>query len=40
MEFYLSQVEFEHVADVVRIQIRELYQIFPVLKSLAQFLHT
>lgn len=37
---HLSQVEFEHVADVVRIQFRELHQVLAVLKSLAQLLHT
>lgn len=37
---YLPQVEFEHVADVVRGVIRQLHQLFAILKGLAQFLHT
>ena len=36
---HLSQVEFEHVADVVGVQVGELHQVLAVLKRLAQLLH-
>lgn len=36
---HLSQVELQDVADVVRVQLRELHQVLAVLKRLAQLLH-
>lgn len=37
---HLSQVELEDVADVVRRVIRQLNQVLPIFKSLAELLHT
>lgn len=33
----LSQVKFEHVADVVGVKVRHLNQVLAILKCLAQF---
>lgn len=36
---HLSQVQFEYVADVVGIKVREFHQVLAILKRLAQLLH-
>lgn len=37
---HLSQVQFEHIADVVRRGLGKLHQLFAVLKRLTQLLHS
>lgn len=37
---HLSEVKLEHVADVMWRALRQLHQLFPILKGLAQLLHT
>lgn len=39
VEAHLSQVEFEHIADVVGVKVGQLHQVLPVLKRLTQLLH-
>ena len=36
----LSEVELEHIADVMRGGLRELHQLLAIFKGLAQLLHT
>lgn len=37
---HLSQVKLEHIAYVMRVEVRKLHQVLSVLKGLAQLFHT